>query len=172
MINWCPTLRSTISDIEVEHLYINEKTELEVPGYEKKVKFGEMAYIAYPVKDSSKISQYTFLKPSVLMTFHKIIILFVEDEIIVATTRPETVFGDVAIAVHPDDQRYAKYIGQKVWHVLRETYIPVVPDPSVDISFGTGKYISNTQSYYDPLLVRVCYNKGNFLRSIKSNAGP
>ena len=113
LINWCPALRSTISDIEVEHLYINERTELEVPGYKKKVKFGEMAYVAYPVKDS-------------------------KDEIIVATTRPETVFGDVAIAVHPDDQRYAKYIGQKVWHVLRETYIPVVPDPSVDMNFGTG----------------------------------
>lgn len=59
-----------------------------------------------------------------------------------ATTRPETLFGDVAIAVHPDDERYAKHIGQQVWHPLRETYIPVISDSLVDKEFGTGKYIS------------------------------
>lgn len=55
LINWSSTLRSTISDIEVEHLYVTEKTQLQVPGYEKRITFGEIAYIAYPVKDSSKI---------------------------------------------------------------------------------------------------------------------
>lgn len=55
LINWSPALRSTISDIEVEHLYINKRTQLEVPGYNKKITFGEIAYIAYPVEDSSKI---------------------------------------------------------------------------------------------------------------------
>lgn len=64
--------------------------------------------------------------------------LFSGDEIVVATTRPESVFGDVAIAVHPNDERYAKYIGQKVWHTFRETYIPIIADPSVDRDFGTG----------------------------------
>lgn len=113
LINWSPALRSTISDIEVEHLYINKRTQLEVPGYNKKITFGEIAYIAYPVEDS-------------------------KDEIVVATTRPETLFGDVAIAVHPDDERYAQYIGRKVWHALRETYIPVIPDASVDSKIGTG----------------------------------
>lgn len=57
LINWSPTLRSTISDIEVERLYITKKTQLQVPGYKKMITFGEMAYIAYPVKDSSIIIQ-------------------------------------------------------------------------------------------------------------------
>lgn len=60
-----------------------------------------------------------------------------------ATTRPETLFGDVAIAVHPDDERYAKYIGQQVWHTLRQTYIPIISDYLVDKQFGTGKHISD-----------------------------
>lgn len=60
MINWSPTLHSAISDIEVERLYISSKTQLQVPGYEKKITFGEIAHIAYPVKDSSKILCYIF----------------------------------------------------------------------------------------------------------------
>lgn len=74
---------------------------------------------------------------------HKHNFFFLEHEIIVATTRPETLFGDVAIAVHPDDERYAKYIGQQVWHTLRQTYIPIISDYLVDKQFGTGKHISD-----------------------------
>lgn len=55
LINWSTTLHSTISDIEVEHLYINEKTQLQVPGYKEMITFGEIAHIAYPIKDSSNI---------------------------------------------------------------------------------------------------------------------
>lgn len=64
---------------------------------------------------------------------------FIENELIVATTRPETLLGDVAIAVHPEDNRYNKYIGQYVWHSLRETFIPIIGDISVSRTFGTGK---------------------------------
>lgn len=53
LINWSPTLSSTISDIEVEHLFVNERTALEVPGYKKKIAFGEIVYIAYPIENSS-----------------------------------------------------------------------------------------------------------------------
>lgn len=56
----------------------------------------------------------------------------------VATTRPETLMGDVALAVHPDDERYGKFIGQQVKHPLKETYIPVVSDPNVRMNFGSG----------------------------------
>lgn len=55
LINWSPTLHSTISDIEVENLYVTKKTQLQIPGYEKMITFGEIVHIAYPVKDSSKI---------------------------------------------------------------------------------------------------------------------
>lgn len=58
LINWSPSLSSTISDIEIEHLYVTKKTQLQVPGYEKMITFGEIIHIAYPVKDSSKISLF------------------------------------------------------------------------------------------------------------------
>lgn len=59
-------------------------------------------------------------------------------EIIVATTRPETMFGDVAIMVHPDDARYRSYIGKKVRLPLTDRVIPVIADAYVDPKFGTG----------------------------------
>lgn len=59
-------------------------------------------------------------------------------ELIVATTRPETLFGDVAVAVHPDDERYKKFIGTKVQLPLTDREIPVIADDYVDTAFGTG----------------------------------
>ncbi|WP_342348318.1 valine--tRNA ligase [uncultured Nitrospira sp.] len=59
--------------------------------------------------------------------------------LIVATTRPETILGDTAVAVHPEDPRYQKYIGQEVQVPLTTRTIPVVADPIlVDREFGTG----------------------------------
>ena len=56
----------------------------------------------------------------------------------VKTTRPETIPGDVAIAVHPDDPRYAGLIGKKVWRPLHRMPIPIIADAAVDREFGTG----------------------------------
>ncbi len=56
----------------------------------------------------------------------------------VATTRPETIPGDVAIAVHPDDPRYAGIVGRKVWRPLNRGQIPVIADAAVDPTFGSG----------------------------------
>lgn len=57
----------------------------------------------------------------------------------VATTRPETMLGDVAIAVHPKDPRYAAMIGRTVWlPPLLERSIPIIADEAVDLEFGTG----------------------------------
>ena len=58
--------------------------------------------------------------------------------LVVATTRPETMLGDTAVAVHPDDERYGKYVGQEVLLPLAERRIPVVADDYVDPEFGTG----------------------------------
>ena len=58
--------------------------------------------------------------------------------IIVATTRPETMFGDVAIAVHPSDKKYSELIGKKVMIPLSGRQIPIIADEYVDKSFGTG----------------------------------
>lgn len=59
-------------------------------------------------------------------------------EIVIATTRPETLFGDVAVAVHPNDGRYKDYIGAKVVLPLTGREIPIIADPYVDPTFGTG----------------------------------
>ncbi len=59
-------------------------------------------------------------------------------EVIVATTRPETLFGDVAVAVHPNDGRYKDLIGTKVMLPLTNREIPVIADEYVDPVFGSG----------------------------------
>lgn len=61
-----------------------------------------------------------------------------EEFIVVATTRPETMLGDTAVAVHPDDKRYKKLIGKNVLLPLTDRKIPVVADKYVDKAFGTG----------------------------------
>lgn len=59
-------------------------------------------------------------------------------EIVVATTRPETMLGDTAIAVHPDDARYKDLIGTRVQLPLTNREIPIIADEHVDPTFGTG----------------------------------
>jgi valyl-tRNA synthetase len=61
-----------------------------------------------------------------------------EDSVVVATTRAETMLGDTAVAVHPDDERYAHLIGRQIKLPLTDRTIPVVADSHVDPEFGTG----------------------------------
>jgi valyl-tRNA synthetase len=61
-----------------------------------------------------------------------------EDFIPVATTRPETILGDTAVAVHPDDERYKKFIGSTALVPMLDREIPVISDEYVDREFGTG----------------------------------
>ena len=61
-----------------------------------------------------------------------------DDSVVVATTRAETMLGDTAVAVHPDDARYAHLVGRDVQLPLSGRRIPVVADPHVDPEFGTG----------------------------------
>jgi valyl-tRNA synthetase len=58
--------------------------------------------------------------------------------LVVATTRPETMLGDVAVAVHPEDERYAHLVGKTLKLPLRDREIPVIADDYVDKDFGTG----------------------------------
>ncbi len=74
---------------------------------------GHMWEISYPLKDE-------------------------QGAILVATTRPETMYGDVAIAVHPDDFKYKDLIGKKVCIPLTGKEIPIIADEYVDKTFGTG----------------------------------
>ena len=59
-------------------------------------------------------------------------------EIIIATTRPETMLGDVAVAVHPDDERYKKMVGTRILLPIVDKEIPIIADEYVDMSYGTG----------------------------------
>ncbi|MEU7817994.1 valine--tRNA ligase [Pseudonocardia sp. NPDC049154] len=61
-----------------------------------------------------------------------------EDSVVVATTRVETMLGDTAVAVHPDDERYAHLVGRTVRMPVTGRDIPVIADPYVDPEFGTG----------------------------------
>ena len=85
-------------------------SDLEVENEEKD---GSLWHIAYPLADGS-------------------------GQLVVATTRPETMLGDVAVMVHPEDERYKHLIGQMVNLPLCERQIPVIADDYVDREFGTG----------------------------------
>ncbi|KTD53046.1 valyl-tRNA synthetase [Legionella quinlivanii] len=61
-----------------------------------------------------------------------------EDSLVIATTRPETMLGDVAVAVHPEDERYKHFIGKMISLPLCDREIPVIADDYVDIEFGSG----------------------------------
>jgi len=113
LVNWSCELQSTISDIEVSHVQVDAQTYFDIPGYSEPVPFGVMTDIAYKVTNS-------------------------EEEIIVSTTRPETMLGDTAIAVHPEDPRYSHLIGRSVFHPFRHEEIPIIADEYVDQDFGTG----------------------------------
>ncbi len=74
---------------------------------------GELTYIKYPVVES-------------------------DEYIVVATTRPETYFGDTAVMVNPEDKRYSHLIGKKVRLPITNREIPIIADEYVDMEFGTG----------------------------------
>lgn len=97
MINWCPSCRTTLSDIEVIHEEQDSK----------------LWNIRYPLEDGSAY-------------------------LTIATTRPETMLADTAVAVHPEDERYKALIGQYVLLPLTDRKIPVIADDYVDVEFGTG----------------------------------
>jgi valyl-tRNA synthetase len=77
-------------------------------------------------------------EPGKLYYFKYMLASNVDKYIPVATTRPETILGDTAVAVHPDDERYQKYIGRKVIVPMLGREIPVIADAYVDREFGTG----------------------------------
>lgn len=60
-----------------------------------------------------------------------------DKELLVATTRPETLLGDQAVAVHPKDKRYKKLIGKSVILPIVNKEIPIIADEMVDMEFGT-----------------------------------
>ncbi|WP_386694266.1 valine--tRNA ligase [Lonepinella sp. MS14435] len=91
-------------------------SDLEVENKESK---GSLWHFRYPLANGAKTAEG-------------------KDYLVVATTRPETVLGDTAVAVHPEDERYQSLIGKSVILPLANREIPIVADDYVDREFGTG----------------------------------
>jgi valyl-tRNA synthetase len=97
IVNWCPFHETAISDLEVEHVDMDDT----------------LTYARYPFADGS-------------------------GAITIGTVRPATILADVAVAVHPDDQRYRDAIGKQVVVPYVERAVPVIADARVEPEFGTG----------------------------------
>ncbi|CAL2028521.1 unnamed protein product [Caenorhabditis brenneri] len=114
LVNWSCSLRSAISDIEVDKKEISGSTFFSVPGYDQKIEFGVMNLFAYKVEGS-------------------------DEEIIVSTTRIETMLGDSGVAVHPKDPRYEHLHGKYCIHpFIASRKLPIVTDDFVEMEFGSG----------------------------------
>jgi valyl-tRNA synthetase len=97
IINWCTECQTAISDLEVEHIEVDDA----------------LTYARYPFVDG-------------------------EGSVTVATVRPATMLADVAVAVHPDDERYRNLVGREVLVPVVERRVPIIADELVDPEFGTG----------------------------------
>lgn len=95
--NWCPYHRSSLSDLELDHLEVDD----------------ELVYVRYPFADG-------------------------EGGVTIATVRPATILADVAVAVHPEDERYREVVGREVVVPFAERRVPVIADERVEPEFGTG----------------------------------
>jgi valyl-tRNA synthetase len=97
IVNWCPFHETAISDLEVEHVDMDDT----------------LSYALYPFADGA-------------------------GQITIATVRPATILADVAVAVHPDDERYRDAVGKEVVVPYVERAVPVIADTRVEPEFGTG----------------------------------
>ncbi|KAJ4889715.1 Valine--tRNA ligase [Raphanus sativus] len=114
LVNWDCFSRTARSDEEIDYVEIKGRTLREVHGYEKPVEFGLMTSFAYPLEDGS-------------------------GDVVVSTTRVETMLGDTAIALHPDDARYKHLYGKFAVHPFKGRKLPIVCDADlVDPELGTG----------------------------------
>ncbi|GAA5995048.1 valine--tRNA ligase [Rhodotorula paludigena] len=155
LVNWCVAMNTTLSNLEVDQKVLTGRTQLSVPGYDPKEKFefGVITSFAYQVEGS-------------------------DEKIVIATTRPETILGDTAIAVHPDDERYKHLHGKFALHPFLDRRLPIITDAiAVDMSFGTGA-VKMTPAH-DPNDYEVgMRNKLEFINilnddgTLNANAGP
>jgi valyl-tRNA synthetase len=97
IVNWCPGCASTVSDLEVNHLDVDDT----------------LTWIRYPLADG-------------------------DGHVTIATVRPPTMLADVAVAVHPDDERYRDLVGKEAIVPVADRRVPIIADERVDPEFGTG----------------------------------
>ncbi|QJD66600.1 valine--tRNA ligase [Xanthomonas campestris pv. badrii] len=116
LVNWDPVLKTAISDLEVENV--------EEDGFLWSIRYTLADGVTYEHvehdADGNEILRET------------------RDYLVVATTRPETLLGDTAVMVHPDDARYASLHSARIVLPLTGRQVPVITDDYVDRAFGTG----------------------------------
>ena len=108
IINQCPNCKTALADVDTEH----------------EERRGIFAYILYPLveEEDRKLAKEKLGYEGIM----------------VATTRPETMLGDTAVAVNPGDQRYKEFVGKKVLLPIANREIPVIADEEIDMELGTG----------------------------------
>ena len=117
LVNWDPEFQSALSDLEVDMVDVK----------------GSLWHFKYPLQDAIA---YRF--PTAFDEAGKAVEWEERNYIVVATTRPETMLGDTAVAVHPEDERYKDLIGKKVVLPLVGREIPIVADDYSDPDIGSG----------------------------------
>lgn len=121
LVHWCCKLRTALSSIEVDSVEIPGRTLRAVPDHDEPVEFGVLTNFAYRFVPDPAAAEGELT------------------ELVVATTRLETMLADVAVAVHPDDTRYAHLVGRRLQHPFADRTIPVIADGIlVKMGFGTG----------------------------------
>ncbi|MEB3270445.1 MAG: valine--tRNA ligase [Synechococcus sp.] len=118
LVNWCPASGSAVSDLEVE------MREVE----------GQLWHLRYPLTPLAGAADTGGADPADPAAGASA----APDHLVVATTRPETMLGDTAVAVNPADPRYAALVGRTIELPLVGRRIPIVADEHVDPAFGTG----------------------------------
>ena len=120
LVNWDPHFETAISDLEVENIEVD----------------GHMWHFKYPLAGGAT---YTYIEKD---EDGNVTLEEERDYISIATTRPETMLGDGAVAVHKDDERYAPIVGKlceiPVGPKAQRRLIPIITDPYPDMNFGSG----------------------------------
>src|SRR5690606_1901873 len=115
IVNWCPKDKTVLSDLEVK-----EETK----------KDGKLYFLRYPISDA-RIGRHGDTEAGNPHSAFRD-----PQSVVVATTRPETMLGDTAVAVNPSDERYKDLIGKTIALPLTDREIPIVADEYVDAEFG------------------------------------
>ena len=115
LVNWDPVLKTAISDLEV----VSEEEDGFLWSIRYPLTSGDYEHVEHDADGNVTLRE-------------------ARDYLVVATTRPETMLGDTAVMVHPEDPRYAALIGRTVTLPLTGRVVPVIADDYVDRAFGTG----------------------------------
>ncbi|EEW24704.1 valine--tRNA ligase [Rhodobacter ferrooxidans] len=155
LVNWDPHFETAISDLEVENL--------EVAGHMWHFKYRLSGGETYEYVEKDADGTVTLRET--------------RDYIAIATTRPETMLGDGAVAVHPSDARYAGIVGKMVHLPLCDRLIPIITDEYPDPNFGSGAVkITGAHDFNDYAVARragiPCYRLMDTRAAMRSDGAP